>query len=59
MAGGNPVPQRSATETLPPTAVELRLRDSRCLHFDGTMDLVVLTALTVKLHKLRYQWRGY
>jgi hypothetical protein len=44
MAGGNPVPQRSATETLPPTAVELRLRDSRCLHFDGTMDLVVLTA---------------
>ena len=29
----------------PPTAVELRLRDSRCLHFDSTMDPVLLTVL--------------
>jgi len=45
MTGGNPLPQCLATETPPPTAVELRLRDSRCLHFDSTMDPVALTAL--------------
>jgi transposase len=45
MTGGNPLPQCLATETPPPTAVELRLRDSRCLHFDSTMDPVALTGL--------------
>ena len=45
MAGGNPLPQCRASETPPPTAVELRLRDSRCLHFDSTMDPIALTAL--------------
>jgi transposase len=45
MAGGNPLTQCRASKTPPPTAVELRLRDSRCLHFDSTMDPVSLTAL--------------
>ena len=45
MAGGNPWPQCLAAETPPPTAVELRLRDGRCLHFDSTMDPVALTDL--------------
>lgn len=40
-----PVPQPSAVETPPPTAVELRLRDGRCLHFDSTMDPFALTSL--------------
>ena len=38
-------PQLSAVETPPPTAVELRLRDGRCLHFDSTMDPFALTSL--------------
>jgi transposase len=42
---GAPVPHRPATQTPPPTAVELCLRGGRCLHFDSTMDLVALTAL--------------
>jgi transposase len=45
MAGGNPLPQCRASETPPPTAVELRLRDSRCLHFDSPMDPVSQPAL--------------
>ena len=35
----------AATRNAPPTAVELRLRGGRCLHFDSTMDPVALTAL--------------
>jgi len=39
------VPQPAATETLLATKVELHLQGGRCLHFDSTMDLVVLTSL--------------
>ena len=42
---GAPVPHRPATLTPPSTAVELRLRGGRCLHFDRTMDPDALTAL--------------
>jgi len=42
---GVPAPQKAATETPPPTAVELRLRGGRCLHFDSKMDSVALTSL--------------
>jgi len=38
------VPQPSRTETPPQTAVELRFRSNRCLHFDSTMDPVARTA---------------
>nr|WP_319947947.1 hypothetical protein [uncultured Shimia sp.] len=37
--------QLSAPEAPPPTAVELRLRGGRNLHFDSTMEPVALTAL--------------
>ncbi|MDP3959768.1 MAG: transposase [Pseudorhodobacter sp.] len=45
VAAGVPVRRLTGAETPPPTAVELRLRDGRCLHFDSTMDPVALTAL--------------
>lgn len=45
VAAGVPMAQSSVAETLPPTAVELRLRGGHCLHFDSTMDPVALTAL--------------
>lgn len=45
VTAGVPVPQPPATVTLPPTAVELRLRGGRCLHFDSTMDPTALTSL--------------
>ena len=45
VTAGVPVPRPPATETPPPTAVDLRLRGGRCLHFDGTMDPTVLTSL--------------
>ena len=45
VAAGVLVPQPPATETSPPTAIELRLRGGRCLHFDSTMDPVALTSL--------------
>lgn len=40
-----PAPQPSVAETPPPTAIELRLRGERCLHFDTTLDPVALTTL--------------
>ncbi|WP_165937694.1 hypothetical protein [Antarcticimicrobium sediminis] len=40
-----PVLQPSGTETLPQTAIELRLRRGRRWHFDSTMDLAALTSL--------------
>ncbi len=45
VTAGPAVWQRPVTETPPSTAVELRLQGGRCLHFDGTMDLTVLTSL--------------
>lgn len=45
VAAGVPMVQSSIAETLPPTAVELRLRGDRCLHFDSIMDPAVLTSL--------------
>jgi transposase len=45
VAAGVPMARSSVAETLPPTAVELRLRGGRCLHFDSTMDPVALTTL--------------
>lgn len=42
---GGPVVQQPVPETALPTAVELRLRGGRCLHFNSTMDLAALTAL--------------
>lgn len=42
---GGPVVQLPVPETAPPTAVELRLRGGRCLHFSSTMDSAALTAL--------------
>ncbi len=42
---GVPVAQCPVTEAPPPIAVELRLRGGRSLHFDSTVDPVVLTAL--------------
>ena len=44
-AAGLPAPVASIAETPPPTAMELRLRGGRCLHFDSTMDLAALTAM--------------
>ncbi|QIE47836.1 transposase (plasmid) [Pseudohalocynthiibacter aestuariivivens] len=40
-----PAPQLPVPDVPPPTAVELRLRDGRCLHFDSTMNPVALTRL--------------
>lgn len=45
VAVGIPVAQPSGTETRPASAVELRLRDDLCLHFDSTIDPAALTAL--------------
>jgi len=45
ITAGAPVPHLPATETPPPTAVELRLRGGRCLHFDSTMGPIALTSL--------------
>lgn len=42
---GVPVLELSAVDTPPPTAMELRLRNGRCLHFDSTVDLAALTAM--------------
>lgn len=40
-----PVLQLPVPETAPPTAVEVRLRAGRCLHFKSTMDSAAPTAL--------------
>ena len=40
-----PVSEPSETDTLRPTAIELRLRGDRCLHFDSTMNPDALTAM--------------
>lgn len=45
VAADFPVPQPSVAETPPPTAIELRLRGERCLHFDTTLDPVALATL--------------
>lgn len=45
VAAGVPAAQLPAFEASPPTAVELRLRGGRCLHFDSTMDPTALTSL--------------
>eukprot|EP00919_Chromeraceae_sp_WS-2016_P064704 GHVR01153307.1.p2 GENE.GHVR01153307.1~~GHVR01153307.1.p2 ORF type:complete len:127 (-),score=19.45 GHVR01153307.1:222-602(-) len=45
VAAGFPVAQPPVVETPPPSAIELRLRGSRCLHFDSTMDPAALTSL--------------
>jgi transposase len=45
VTAGVPVLQLHIPEAHPPTAVELRLRGGRCLHFDSTMDPATLTAL--------------
>lgn len=45
VAVGFPALQASITEPPRPTVIELRLRGGRCLHFDSTMDPVVLTAI--------------
>ena len=45
VAADFPVPQPSVAETPPPTAIELRLRGDRRLHFDTTLDPVALTTL--------------
>ncbi len=39
------VPPPPVPEVPPPSAVELRLRSDRCLHFDSSMDPAALTAL--------------
>ena len=39
------VAQPSVVEPSKPTAVEVRLRGGRCLHFDSAMDPSALTAL--------------
>jgi transposase len=45
VTAGVPMAQLPVPELPPPTAVKLRLRCGRCLHFDSTMDPVLLTAL--------------
>jgi len=45
VAAGVPAAQPPVVETAPPSAVELRLRGGRCLHFDSTLDAAALTAL--------------
>lgn len=45
VAAGVPVLQPPVAEAPPPTAVELRVRGGRSLHFDSTMDPVALTSL--------------
>ena len=45
VAAGVPAAQSPVVERAPPSAVELRLRCGRCLHFDSTMEPVALTSL--------------
>ena len=45
VTAGVAMAQLPVPELPPPTAVELRLRGGRCLHFDSTMDLTALTSL--------------
>ena len=45
VTAGVPMAQLPVPELPPPTAVELRLRVGRCLHFDSTMDPTALTSL--------------
>lgn len=45
VAAGVPVRRLTGAETSPPTAVELRLKDGRSLHFESAMDPAALTAL--------------
>ena len=45
VAAGVPVRRLTGAETPPPTAVELRLKDGRSLHFDSAMGPAALTAL--------------
>ena len=51
ITAGAPVPHLPATETPPPTAVELRLRGGRCLHFDSIVGPVALTSLRWQLKR--------
>ena len=45
VTAGVPVAHLPVAEVPPPTAVELRLRGGRSLHFDSTIDPAALTAL--------------
>lgn len=45
VAAGVPVAQSCVDEALPPSAVELRLRDGRSLHFESTIDPMALSVL--------------
>jgi transposase len=45
VATGVPVAQPHVAEAPPPSAIELRLRDGRSLHFDSTVDPAALTSL--------------
>ena len=45
VTAGVPMAQLPVPELPPPTAVELRLRGGRCLHFDSTMEPTALTSL--------------
>ncbi len=45
VTAGVPVPQPAVVEKPPTTAVELRVRDGRSLHFDSAIDPVALTSL--------------
>lgn len=45
VAAGVPAAQSPVVERAPPSAVELRLRCGRCLHFDSTMEPAALTSL--------------
>ena len=42
---GVPVAQSRVADALPPSAVELRLRDGRSLHFESTIDPAALSVL--------------
>jgi transposase len=45
VAAGVPVAQSRVADALPPSAVELRLRDGRSLHFESTIDPAALSVL--------------
>ncbi len=45
VTGGVPMAQPPVAEVPPPSAVELRVRGGRSLHFESTLDPVALTAL--------------
>lgn len=45
VAAGVPVAQSRVADALPPSAVELRLRDGRSLHFESTIDPTALSVL--------------